>query len=105
MQNMLQNDLNAVQEELVGLLQEEAAEFIQELSKVRRTGLAFKRRGKDVTNQHHLQRELIDLLILIAMATEAGLFDEDFDADSYTEEKLERLKIWTNLPHSLLENT
>jgi hypothetical protein len=99
-----ENNLDTVQEELVGLLQEEAAEIIQELSKIRRTGTDFCRNGKAVPNKHFVQKEIIDFLLLVEMAEDAGLFDPDFDADGYVAEKLERLKLWTNLPHSLIEN-
>jgi len=98
-----QNNLNTTQLELVGLLQEEAAEIIQELSKIRRTGTDFCRNGKNVPNNHFVQREFIDFMLLMEMATKAGLFDENFDADEYVVEKFKRLKEWTNLPHGLID--
>lgn len=100
-----ENNLDAVQEELVGLLQEEAAEIIQELSKIRRTGTEYCRNGKDVPNTHFVQKEIVDFMLLLEMATRVGLFDEDFDADEYVVTKLKRLKEWTNLPHYLIEST
>lgn len=99
------HNLDVVQEELVGLLQEEAAEIIQELSKVRRTGTDFLRGGGAVPTRHYLQKEIIDFMLLLEMAYASGLFgEEDFDTDEYVAQKLERLKVWTNLPHSLIES-
>lgn len=98
------NNLTEVQLEVLGLLQEEAAELIQELSKVRRNGTDFKRHSKDVTNIQHVGRELVDLQILIDIAAYAGLFDKVEDLTSYTVDKKERLKTWTNLPNSIIES-
>jgi hypothetical protein len=101
-----ENNLTEVEEELIGLLQEEAAEIIQELSKVRRTGMKFCRAGKDVPNTTFARKEIIDFMLLLGIAAEAGMFiEEDFDVDEYCVEKLARLKEWTNLPHSLIENS
>jgi uncharacterized protein YydD (DUF2326 family) len=103
---MLRNNLNELQEEIVGLMQEEAAEIIQELSKVRRTGTEFLRNKGTIPTRHYLQKEIIDFMILLALAHETGIFGpDDFDSEAYTAQKLEKLKVWTNIPHRLLENT
>jgi NTP pyrophosphatase (non-canonical NTP hydrolase) len=101
---MHSNDLNSVQEELVGLLQEEAAELIQGLSKIRRVGTQFKCHGGEETNQDLLMKELVDVLLLVDMAFREGVFDDTFDIEAYVEYKKEKLKKWTNLPHSLIES-
>jgi len=101
---MHSNDLNSVQEELVGLLQEEAAEIIQGLSKIRRVGTQFKCHGGEETNQDLLMKELTDFMMLLHMGFQEGIFNDKFDTPAYVEYKKEKLKKWTNLPHSLIES-
>lgn len=104
MKQIHQHNLTEVQLELVGLLQEEAAEIIQELSKVRRTGTSFCRRGGDKYTIQFVLEELEDLKMLLEISELAGLFDKCKDVADYRREKKERLKKWTNLPHSLIES-
>lgn len=99
------NDLSPLQEELIGLLQEEAAEIIQELSKLRRTGTRFCRNGRDVPTIDYVNQEITDFNMLLEIGTLIGLFNNlSYEKSDYRIEKKERLKQWTNIPHSLIES-
>lgn len=101
---MLSNNLNELQEEVLGLIQEEAAEIIQELSKIRRTGTHFYRNGGTTPTISFLARELVDFNLLLEIADRVGLFDGLENDMGYFEQKKESLKKWTNIPHSIIES-
>ena len=78
------------QEELLVILMEECAEVQQEASKLIRFG---SETWADVLN---FEKEIGDLLCMIALAQEAGLLDEDAVMQA-AEAKREKLKKWSNL--------
>lgn len=85
--------------EALGIWQEEAAEVIQELSKVRRTGPDFCRRNGSETNMEHLQNEVMDFMILMEICEEVGIYTPPSEAvkKSYREFKLNKLNNWSGL--------
>ena len=87
------------QMETLGIWQGEGAEVIQELSKIRRSGPSFCRKGTDVPNMVHLQHEVMDFLILMECAIETGLFIPPTNQElyEYRKSKLERLAKWSEL--------
>lgn len=60
--------LNQEQAEIVGLLEEECAEVIQAISKVRRFGLESEYHG--ITNQAALQQEIGDVIAIVYVITQ-----------------------------------
>lgn len=96
-------ELTEEQSEVLGIWQEEAAEVIQELSKLRRSGPDFGRKGTDVTNMVHLQHEVLDFMILMDLAIETGLFEPPSEAmaNEYWNFKHEKLKKWSKLGNAV----
>lgn len=93
--------------EILGILQEEAAEVIQEVSKVRRCSLDYCRNGKDITSRRHLEQEILDFCILLEAAVRQGIVftgEGEEWIDDYIEMKKEKLAKWSHIPQSLLEN-
>jgi NTP pyrophosphatase (non-canonical NTP hydrolase) len=74
--------------ELLQLLQEECAEVIQAASKCIRFG--------DKDNQFHLEKEIGDLFCILDIMHRFDMFSLT-KAESYYEEKYEKLKKYTNL--------
>ena len=77
-------------EELLVILMEECAEVQQEASKLIRFG---SETWADVLN---FEKEVGDLVCMIALCCEAGLIDEDCIADLANAKK-EKLKKWSKL--------
>lgn len=81
--------------EIIIILQEEAAEVIQECSKVQRFGLDSTHKSGS-TNQQALEQEIGDLLAMVDLllehnvVTEAGL-------EIAKSRKIARLKEWSNI--------
>ena len=61
--------------ELLDLLQEECAEVIQNVSKVRRFGLSNEYLNGEGTQQDALVKEIADMLLLVDLLEAHGLFD------------------------------
>lgn len=82
--------------EVMDILQEECAEVIQAVSKIRRFGIDNYKPGKPKTNREHLEEELGDLYAMIEIL-------QDMDIVSWTniekaaEAKKEKLKKWSNI--------
>lgn len=89
----------AEKREALGILQEEAAEVIQEVSKILRTGPDFCRRNSNVTNMVHLQQEISDFMILLEICIEVGVIDmmPTEESSKYRTFKLNKLKEWSGL--------
>ena len=77
-------------EELLVILMEECAEVQQEASKLIRFG---SETWADVLN---FEKEIGDLMCMVALAQEAGLIDEESVLQA-AEAKREKLKKWSNL--------
>ena len=94
---VVDNDNN----EVMDILQEEAAEVIQAVSKIRRFGMDNAKYGTGQTNKEHLEEELGDMLAMIDIL----LINEVVNWGSLHKAKrakIEKLKKWSNIPN--LEN-
>lgn len=61
-------------DEIMDIAQEECAEVIQAISKIRRFGLKTEHNG--VTNQAHLEEEVGDLMCMVELMVENGTIDQ-----------------------------
>lgn len=88
--------------DLLGVLQEECAEVIKEVSKVRRSGPDFKPFGGTESNQQHLELEVLDVLAIIEIARKLGVLRtvNEHDLAQHVERKWFALAKWT--PEALL---
>lgn len=86
-------DLTAYELELLGILQEECAEVIQVISKIRRFGLNdFHPEDPDQTsNQTKLTTEIGDMVGVIEMLREQNVFSV-CDIDTAAIQKVEKVK-------------
>jgi hypothetical protein len=78
--------------EALGILQEEAAEVIKEISKIRRTGPDYCPFGGDTSNWQNAQNEIYDFLILAELAGFSLTLP-----DVYRARKVESLRKWSGL--------
>lgn len=86
--------------EALGILQEECAEVIQEISKLRRSGPDFCRKGDNTPNSVHLHQEIMDLRIILEIAQDLGALGTgptQQEQDEYRIYKMDRLRKWSNL--------
>ena len=81
--------------EMMDILQEECAEVIQAVSKIRRFGLKDKYGNKD-NNHDILIQEIGDVVAMIKVLLDSGLFTED-DIVKATELKLKKLEKWSTV--------
>jgi NTP pyrophosphatase (non-canonical NTP hydrolase) len=82
--------------ETMDILQEEAAEVIQAVSKIRRFGIDNAKPGKDQSNREHLEEELGDVLAMIDIL----LINEVVswgNLHKAKRAKIEKLKKWSNI--------
>ena len=94
--NMTENN-----NEVMDILQEEAADVIQAVSKIRRFGIDNAKAGTGQTNKEHLEEELGDMLAMIDIL----LINDVVNWGSLHKAKrakIEKLKKWSNIPN--LEN-
>jgi NTP pyrophosphatase (non-canonical NTP hydrolase) len=83
-------------EEALGILQEECAEVIVEVSKIRRFGLDTMHYKENIPHSEMLEREVGDVLALIDILTEQGVLDTQALAKA-VEAKKEKLKKWSTI--------
>lgn len=90
-------------QEILDISQEEAAEVIVAISKVRRFGLSGidPRLAFPKTNQQHLEEEIGDLMAMISLMVKSDLIRLD-EIDRSAERKLEKLSKWSKVDKSLL---
>lgn len=88
--------MNDKQQSVLNILQEECAEVIQVVSKIRRFGLNEYQHNTGITNKERLAEEIGDLLCMIQLLTEHGLADNDC-IEAAKLKKIEKLKIWSNI--------
>lgn len=93
---VLQYSMNDKSNEVMDILQEECAEVIQAVSKVRRFGIDNVKPGKPKTNREHLEEELGDLLAMIDILKEMGVVSETSMAVA-KQAKIEKLKKWSKI--------
>jgi len=94
-------NMNEDNNEVMDILQEEAAEVIQAVSKIRRFGIDNAKAGTGQTNKEHLEEELGDMLAMIDIL----LINDVVNWGSLHKAKrakIEKLKKWSNIPN--LEN-
>jgi NTP pyrophosphatase (non-canonical NTP hydrolase) len=82
--------------EVMAILQEEAAEVIQAVSKCYRFGLDNYKPGKPKTNREHLEEELGDLLAMVDILKSMEVISMD-NVNIARKAKIEKLKIWSNI--------
>ena len=83
-------------QEALDILQEECAEVIQEVSKVRRFGLDTLHYKTGLKHSTMLEMEVGDMLALIDILVEQSILDRD-GLEVATENKKEKLKQWSGI--------
>jgi NTP pyrophosphatase (non-canonical NTP hydrolase) len=88
--------MNAKENEILLITQEECAEVTQAISKCYRFGLDNFKPGKPKTNRQHLAEELGDLQAMIDLCIVSGLVSKD-EVDSASDNKIAKLKVWSTI--------
>ena len=88
--------MNKTTNEVMDILQEECAEVIQAVSKIRRFGIDNVKPGKPKTNREHLEEELGDLYAMIDILQELDIVSWS-GIERAAEAKREKLKTWSNI--------
>jgi len=88
--------MNSKEKEVLDILQEECAEVIQAVSKIRRFGADNVKPGKPKTNRDHLEEELGDMLAMIDIMLEFSIISID-NLEIAKKAKIEKLKQWSNI--------
>ena len=88
--------INIKTKEALGILQEECAEVIVEVSKCNRFGLDSHHYKTGLKHSTMLEIEIGDMLALVDILVEQGVLDLDGLAIA-KENKREKLKTWSNL--------
>lgn len=83
-------------EEALGILQEECAEVIVEISKCKRFGLTSLHFKTGIRHSAMLETEVGDVLAMVDILIEQGLLDPT-TLELAKEAKKEKLKKWSNL--------
>jgi NTP pyrophosphatase (non-canonical NTP hydrolase) len=90
--------MNKTTNEVMDILQEECAEVIQAVSKIRRFGIDNAKPGKPKTNREHLEEELGDLYAMIDILQELDIVSWT-NIERAAEAKREKLKTWSTIFH------
>ena len=90
------DNMNEQTYEVMAILQEEAAEVIQAVSKCYRFGLDNYKPGKPKTNREHLEEELGDLLAMVDILKSMEVISMD-NVNIARKAKIDKLKIWSNI--------
>ena len=88
--------MNEQIEEALGILQEECAEVIVEVSKIRRFGFDTQHYKTGVRHNEMLELEIGDVLAMIDILVEKGAVNLD-NLNKAKYNKREKLKIWSNI--------
>jgi NTP pyrophosphatase (non-canonical NTP hydrolase) len=88
--------MNKTTNEVMDILQEECAEVIQAVSKIRRFGIDNHKPGKPKTNREHLEEELGDLYAMIDILQELDIVSWA-GIERAAEAKREKLKTWSTI--------
>lgn len=86
--------MNENEKEILLILQEEASEVIQAVSKVFRFGMESEWNGE--TNKEHLTEEIGDLLAMIEILTDWNIVSKH-QVDLAKTAKIEKLKTWSGI--------
>lgn len=92
----LKNKMNEQTYEVMAILQEEAAEVIQAVSKCYRFGLDNYKPGKPKTNRQHLEEEIGDMLAMIDILQKMDEVSFN-NIEAAREAKIEKLKKWSTI--------
>jgi len=95
------SELNESSNEVMDILQEECAEVVQAVSKIRRFGMDNAKPGTSYTNREHLEEEIGDLLAMIDILQINNIVSWG-NLHKAKRAKIEKLKKWSNIPN--LEN-
>lgn len=87
-------DITEKQNEIMDISQEECAEVIQAISKIRRFGLLTEHDGE--TNKDHLEEEVGDLMCMLNLLDEFGLVDWT-KVSLHAQNKRKKLQRWTKI--------
>lgn len=88
--------MNNKENEVMDILQEEAAEVIQAVSKIRRFGMDNSKSGTGQTNLEHLEEELGDMLAMIDILLELGIIRTPALEEAKQNKKY-KLKKWSTI--------
>lgn len=91
---LMNMNINDKQNEIMNIAQEECAEVIQAISKIRRFGLMTSHNGE--TNKEHLEEETGDLMCMLQLLEEFGLVDWT-RVSLYAQNKRRKLQKWTTI--------
>ena len=78
-------------QETLDILQEECAEVIQAVSKIRRFGIEGKHPNHDYNNREHLEEEVGDMLAMIDILVEQGVVERQ-TLENFAIQKKHKLK-------------
>jgi NTP pyrophosphatase (non-canonical NTP hydrolase) len=84
--------------EVMDILQEEAAEVIQAVSKIRRFGIDNAKPGTNYSNREHLEEEIGDLLAMIDILQINNIVSWG-NLHTAKRAKIEKLKKWSTIPN------
>ncbi len=88
--------MNSKIEEALGILQEECAEVIVEVSKCRRFGIDDIHLKSGMTHNKMLEIEVGDMLALVDILVEQGVLSAQ-ELEAARANKKEKLKQWSNI--------
>ena len=80
--------------EIFDILQEECAEVVQAVSKIRRFGLDESYKG--ISNREHLEEELGDLQCMISLLIKNGIVNES-NMIKHAMKKRDKLATWSGI--------
>ena len=86
--------MNEQLSEVIDITQEECAEVIQAISKIRRFGLYTQHNG--VTNQAHLEEEIGDLMCMVELMVEKQMIDQTAVLEAARRKRL-KLQQWSKI--------
>jgi NTP pyrophosphatase (non-canonical NTP hydrolase) len=84
--------------EVMDILQEECAEVVQAVSKIRRFGIDNAKPGTEYSNREHLEEEIGDLLAMIDILQINNIVSWG-NLHRAKRAKIEKLKKWSNIPN------
>jgi NTP pyrophosphatase (non-canonical NTP hydrolase) len=90
--------MNTEDNEVMDITQEECAEVIQAISKIRRFGVDNTKPGTDYTNRAHLEEELGDVLAMIDILLVNDVVNWG-NLHKAKRAKIEKLKKWSTIPN------
>ncbi len=83
-------------DEILNIAQEECAELIQIISKVRRFGIDEYHLKDGIPNRQRLAEEAGDVLCMIMLMIEEGIISQE-DVEQARNNKVEKLKQWSTI--------